>query len=695
LFRIETDLMQVTSLLSRKEPPHDHHEHDHDHDPDHQHKKGESCSSCGHDHSHTPVRLKQTLAGLLFVLNSYVVSWLNLGAAVADVSAMLGAILLGYPIVMTALSDLRRGLLSTNELVAVAVLASFASGHYQEAGVVAFFMLMGEIIETRTAEGARASIESLIKLTPTKARRLRGRDEEEVAVQDLTVGDTIRIRPGDNVAADGVILNGQGSFNQANITGESLPVDKKPGDEVFAGTQNLTGVLEVKVSRAGHDTTLGRVRDLILAAEKTKLPIMRIVDQYMGFYTPLVLVIGALVWAFTQDLSRVIAVFIVACPCAFILATPTAMVAALSAAARLGILIKNVADIELAARINAFIFDKTGTLTTGKLAVSRLAPLGDTTPAELLRVGASAEKYSNHPTAKALAALAEEAGVPLAEPKDFSETAGRGVKASVDGVPVLVGRAAWLRDNGVTEDFLKSVDLNEAEGWSLIFVARHGRCIGWVGLQDQTRSEAREALADLKQTGVRRIAMVSGDRQAVAVRVAREIGCEEVEGECLPQNKVDFVRKTKAKGYRVAVVGDGVNDAPALAAGDLGVAMGAAGSEVAIHSATIALMNNDLRRLPVLVRLSRQTRAVIGQNFLVGILFVLGGLVLAAMNYINPIVAAVMHVVGSLLVVFNSARLVRHGEELDPYHGQAPKESGAGSTPAAPAAPAMASAPAV
>ena len=254
-----------------------------------------------------------------------------------------------------------------------------------------------------------------------------------MAAKDLAVGDVIRIRPGDNVAADGIIVTGQGSFNQATITGESLPVDKKPGDEVFAGTQNLTGVLEIKVSRAGQDTTLGKVRELILAAEKTKLPIMRIIDQYMGFYTPLVLVIGALVWAFTHDLNRVIAVFVVSCPCAFILATPTAMVAALSAAARLGILIKNVGDIELAAKINAFVFDKTGTLTTGKLAVSRLAPLGDTTPAELLRVAASAEKYSNHPTAKALAQLAEEAGVPLAEPKNFSETAGRGIKAEVDG----------------------------------------------------------------------------------------------------------------------------------------------------------------------------------------------------------------------------------------------------------------------
>ncbi len=658
--------MQVTSLLSREE-----HKHDHGHDH-HQHKDGESCSSCGHDHSHTPIRLKQTLAGLLFIINSFIVEWLQLGPAVAEVSGMIGAILLGTPIVGTAITDLRMGRLSTTELVAIAVLASFASGHYQEAGVVAFFMLMGEIIETRTAEGARASIESLIKLTPTKARRINGKNEEEVAVSALSIGDVIRIRPGDNVAADGVILSGQGSFNQANITGESLPVDKKPGDEVFAGTQNLTGVLEVNVNRAGTDTTLGRVRDLILAAEKTKLPMMRIVDQYMGFYTPLVLVIGALVWAFTQDLSRVIAVFIVSCPCAFILATPTAMVAALSAAARLGILIKNVADIELAARINAFIFDKTGTLTTGKLAVSRLAPIGDTTPADLLRVAASAEKYSNHPTAKALAQLAEEAGVPLPEPKDFSETAGRGITATVDDATILVGRAAWLKDNNVTGDFLKSVDLNETEGWSLIFVARNGQCIGWVGLQDQTRAEARESLADLKQTGVRRIAMVSGDREPVAIRVAKDIGCEEVVCDCLPQNKVEFVRKMKAKGYRVAVVGDGVNDAPALAAGDLGIAMGAAGSEVAIHSATIALMNNDLRRLPVLVRLSRQTRSVINQNFLLGVLFVIGGLVLAAMKYINPIVAALMHVAGSLLVVFNSARLVRHGEELEPFHGTAP-----------------------
>lgn len=662
--------MQVTSLLSRRESVE-------------QHVHEDSCG-CGHEHPKSNWWL--TLAGIVLVLNAFVVDWIfgQGSTLVASGSALIGSAILAIPIVVTACQDLKRGLLSINELVAIAVLAAFASGDYKTAGIVAFFMLMGEIIETRTAEGARASIESLIKLTPTRARRIKGAEEEEVPASELAIGDVIRVRPGDNVPADGIIVNGQGSLNQATITGESLPADKKSGDEVFAGTQNLTGVLEVKVSRAGQDTTLGRVRELILAAEKTRLPIMKIVDQYMGFYTPLVLVIAALVWAFTHRLDNVISVIIFSCPCAFILATPTAMVAALSAAARLGILIKNVADIELAAKINAFIFDKTGTLTTGELAVSRLQPLNGVTPAELLRTAATAEKYSNHPTAKALAQLAGEAGVSLAEPKDFAETAGRGVKAEVGGARILVGRAQWLKDNGVTDDFLKSVDLNETEGWSLIFVAQNGKCIGWVGLQDQTRSEARASLMELKESGVRRIAMISGDRQPVATRVANEIGCEEARGECLPQTKVEFVRDVRARGYKVAVVGDGVNDAPALAAGDIGIAMGAAGSEVAIHSATIALMNNDLRRLPFLVNLSRSTRSVINQNFLFGVLFILCGMTLAALGKVPPALAAAMHTAGSLLVVFNSARLVRMGEEMEHYHEQSAKPTSAPrSTPGA------------
>jgi heavy metal translocating P-type ATPase len=405
------------------------------------------------------------------------------------------------------------------------------------------------------------------------------------------------------------------------------------------------------------------VRELILAAEKTKLPIMKIVDQYMGFYTPLVLVMGALVWAFTHDLNRVITVLIVSCPCAFILATPTAMVAALSAAARLGILIKNVADIEAAAKINAFIFDKTGTLTTGQLAVSRLMPIGETKPAELLRLAASAEKYSNHPTAKALAQLAGEAGVPLAEPQNFTETAGRGVKAEVGGAKVLVGRAQWLKDNAVGGDLMKSVDLNETEGWSLIFVARDGQCIGWVGLEDRTRAEAKEALAELKEAGVRRIAMISGDRQAVATRVAAEIGCEEARGECLPQNKVEFVRDMKAKGYKVAVVGDGVNDAPALAAADVGIAMGS-GTDVAMESAGITQLRGDLRGIARARNLSRATMRNIRQNLFFAFVYnavgvpVAAGILYPAFGLLlSPVIAAAAMSLSSVSVVANALRL--------------------------------------
>lgn len=631
-----------------------------------------------HDQSRMGVKWPWIVFGMVFVINGFLADWiLSESDRVGDLSAMIGAFVLAIPIIQRVIRDLRQGLLTTNELVAIAVCASFASGNYREAGLVAFFMLLAELIETRTAEGAKASIESLIKLTPTKARRISrvdettSRAEEEVAAKELRVGDVIRVRPGDNIPADGNIVNGSGSINQANITGESLPVDKRAGDEVFQGTVNITGMLEVRVTKAGEDTTFGRVRNLILAAEKTKLPIMKIVDQYMGFYTPLVLVIGALVWALTHDLKVVITIFIVTCPCAFILATPTAIVASLSAAARLGILIKKVSDIELAARINAFVFDKTGTVTTGRLAVSRLNAVPGVEPSDLLLTAASAERYSNHPTAKALGVLAAEVGVELSEPEDFSETAGKGVAAKVKGAQVWIGRELWLRENGVKGDIAKSVDLDETQGYSLVYVARDGQYLGWIGFSDQTREEAAVAIAGLKAEGVRRVSLVSGDRKPVATRVGQEIGCDEVVAECLPQDKVAFVKAIHAKGYRVAVVGDGVNDAPALAAGDIGIAMGAAGSEVAINSATIALMNNDLRRLPFLIRLSRMTRAVINQNFLFGILLVIGGLCLAWMKFINPITAAALHVVGSMIVVFNSARLVRQGEELEPMESGA------------------------
>jgi len=631
------------------------------------------CDCAGHNHAHHAVNLGWLLAGSALVLNAYIADALYPDNPIAaDVSATLGALVLALPIFWAALRDLIRGHLHMDELVALAVLAAMAQGDFRTAGVVAFFMLLSLVIETRTAEGAHRAIESLIRLTPATARRIRpdGTDEETPALQ-LHPGDHIRVRPGDNVAADGVIRDGRTTLNESAITGESLPVDREPGETVFAGTQNLTGVIEVEVTRAGEDTTIGRVRELILAAEKTRLPMMRIMDRYVGYYTPAVLMLVALVWFFTNDWNRVVALLVISCPCAFILAMPTAMVAALSAAARLGILVKNVGDLEAAARIDALVFDKTGTLTTGELGVVRLAPRDGITPADLLAAAVAAEQPSQHPVARALVALAAQTGIAPGAIRDFHEEPGRGVRATVEGAPVACGRAAWLRDLGLVDAALDADERAGGEGLSVIYVARSGRYLGWIGLRDQARPETARALAELAALpGVRRLAMVTGDREAVARQLAGQLtdhaGVLEWQAECLPAQKVEFVNRVKAEGYRVAFIGDGVNDAPALAASDTGIAMGAAGRDVAIHSATVALMSNDLRRLPFLIRLSRAARSVVYQNLAIGGLFIIGGLTLSGLGWMNPILAALTHNAGSLIVVFNSARLIRHGEDLDP-----------------------------
>lgn len=578
-------------------------------------------------------------------------------------SALFGAFILAMPIIMTAIKDLINGKVYMNELVALAILAALASADFQTAGIIAFFLLLTIIIETRTASGAQRSIEELIKLTPNTARRLEGDGNAEVEVQvtELKIGDRIRVRPGENFPVDARIIAGESTVNQASITGESLPVDKSVGDDVFAGTQNLTGLVDLEVTKVGEDTTLGKVKDMILQAEQSRTPVVRIIDRYAGYYTPTVLMLALITWYFSNgDMNRVITLMVISCPCAVVLATPTAVVAAVAAAARLGIFIKNVGHLELAGKITAFVFDKTGTLTDGLLSVVKLNPFGEVSPAELLKVAASAEQYSNHPTAIALQKLAAEATLDLDPATDFQETPGKGVSAKIDGVVCMIGRAKWLEEHGVRLPEKHDAD---TEGMSVMYVVRDGRMLGWIGLKDKLRREAPAMIADLRRLGVRFIAMVTGDRESVAESVAAQLQIDEYKSECLPEGKVEFVERVK-ESARVAVVGDGVNDAPALAAGDLGIAMGAIGSDVAINSASIALMTNDLRRIPMLVFLSRKSRMIINQNLVFGMLFVFGGMLLSVFGWMTPIWAAVLHAGSTLIIIFNSARLVRTGEEL-------------------------------
>ncbi len=618
------------------------------------------------------------LGGGILLINSYIADWVFADQTVydpvtgkaynfySDTLALLGTLLLGIPIIVHAAKHLLHGHMHMDELVALAVIAAIATANYKAAGAVAFFLLLANLVETRTALGARASIEDLVRLSPKKAHRISAEGLEElIDPRELRAGDVVRVRPGDNIPADGVVIEGQSSVNQANITGESLPVDKALGDEVFSGTNNLAGGIDVRVTRAGADTTLGKVQKLILEAEKTRIPIMRMIDRYAGWYTPTILMLAGAVLFFSRDMNRAVTMLVVACPCALVLAVPTAMVAALSCAARLGIYVKDVSNIELAKNVTAFVFDKTGTLTTGELSVTRILPAPGVDGADLLAAAASAEQLSKHPVARAVVAVAAKAKVTLSPTSQFEEISGCGVRAKVDGDTVLVGRSTWLDEQGISLDAMKDPKYAEPEGLSTLHVVREGKLLGWVGLEDRTRDEARQAMQELRSLGLKELVMVTGDRWSVARRVARDMGCTEVQAEVLPADKLELVGALRRQGHCVAVVGDGVNDAPALAAGDLSIAMGAAGSDVAINSASIALLNIDLRRLPFLMRLSRKTTNVIHQNLLLGVGFIVALIILAGLGVISPVLGAVLHMLTASAVIFNSARLVRFGEELD------------------------------
>lgn len=636
----------------------------------------------GPEHGWLRAQIVSTLVGGALLLCSIAAGWLWKQPLYAAIPAAAAIAILGVPLVASAARDLLAGKAGMNALVALAVIGAVSCGNYQEAAAVAFFMVVSSLIEKRTAAGAEASIESLIRLAPTKATRLTaaGGDgaEELIEATALRPGDVVRVRPGDTIPADGRVVRGASTVNQASITGESVPAEKALGDEVFGSTMNLTGVMDIEVVKAGADTLLGRVKDLILEAERTRTPIMRLVDQYAAWYTPTILMLVGVVLFFALKSSpdtafnRAIAMLVIACPSALILATPTAMVAALSAAARLGVLVKSVSTLEAARNVTAIVFDKTGTITTGVLSVSRLAPAEGVAPEELLRAVASAEQNSRHPVARAVVEMARRARVTLDTPRTFEEVAGRGVVATFDdGTTLHVGRSSWLAESVTAPNRLDPAALEtvqsatESDGLSVLHVVRDGRHIGWIGLEDNARPEAAEAVDRLKAMGISRLVLLTGDRTSVARRVAGQMHFDAYKAEVLPHEKLEMVDELKAGGHRVAMIGDGVNDAPALAAGDVSIAMGAAGSDVAIHSASIALLSSNLNRVPFLIDLSRRTIRVIRQNMAIGGLFIVAFVSLAGAGYVSPVLAAMLHVVSGLTVVFNSARLVRCGEDLE------------------------------
>ncbi|MEE2819817.1 MAG: heavy metal translocating P-type ATPase [Planctomycetota bacterium] len=606
------------------------------------------------------------------------VSWLGhlLGAhhLISEIPAAVGAIILVVPLLGGAWKEMKKGHPSSDALASLAVVAALSAGMYLAAGFLALFLWMANLILSRTAWGAQRAIRDLIDLTPGQARIIENGKERTAELKEVGIGMVVRIRPGENLPADGVIISGHSDINQASLTGEAVPVEVQEGIEVYAGTTNLTGQIDVKVTAVAAETTIGKVESLIREAESTRTQKQELIEQLASYYFSIVVMVAAVVWFFTSRSAdeairsaaavRAITVLVVTCPGGLLIAHPTAMVAAFAAAARLGIMIKHTMTLESAAGVDTVIMDKTGTLTTGKFAVSRLAPAEGVEGAALLKAAADAEQHSNHPLAKSILETATQANITPGEVDKYEEVHGRGVIAHAQDAEIYAGRGAWLIElNKEVGDQVKAVS-EKIEGMSSVHIMRGTQYLGAVGLEDKLRPHAAEAVEEMRRNGVRRVSIFTGDRLDVAKRVAQSVGVDSIEAECLPEEKHEELKYLISRGHSTLVVGDGINDGPILATADVGVAMGLSGSDIATNSAGVALMNDELRNIPFLISLARKTKSVIGQNIGASLVLAIVGLALAATGNINIWVTPFYYALGYVVVIANSLRLIRFGEDF-------------------------------
>lgn len=580
---------------------------------------------------------------------------------VAQLVAGIAAVLVGWPALSAAWRSLRYPDLHgiTDQLIALAFIAAWASGDLITATLLPLIMTVGHILEERSLLGSHEAIRALTKLTQNTARRMEDSGVVEVVATALRVGDLIEVRAGDRIAADGLVETGNSSVDTASITGESEPADIEPGAAVFTGSINLDGLLTVRITRVGSETTLGRVIQLMQEAERTKPAVTRVLEQDAGRYLVFVLLISACVWFLSGSTAAMLAVLVASCPCALVLAAPATSIAAIAVASRHGILVKGAAFLEQLATVDAVVFDKTGTLTVGQLQlVGTAAQTGISVP-EMLRLAASLGAASSHPVSRALSAqVPEDARATIV---DLKETRGLGVVGQLNGQQVALGRPLLFSQLGI------QVPAPPAHDGPLAGVSSGTTFWGWLLLADQLRPEAKGAVAQLRELGLRRQLMITGDREREARRVAAQVDVEEVHAEALPTEKMQFVLDEIGSGRRPMVVGDGINDALALKAGAVGIAMGAQGTDVALASADLVLMTNDLRRLATCVRLSRRCRSTILVNVGLGLGWTVLLVALAASGTFGSngaLVAALLHNAGTLAVMLNAGRLLKFHEAL-------------------------------
>ena len=583
----------------------------------------------------------------------------------------LAAVLIGgYPIFKSAFLGLRARSINVDLLMTIGIVAAASIGEYVSAALLVLFILIAHFLESFTTDKARAAIRELVALTPKQARVLRDGREIEIRAEELNPGDIVIVRPGENIPADGQVIDGHSSVNQAPITGESIPVEKGPGNEVFAATFNELGSLRVKVSRVGANTTLGKIIRLVEEAEGAKAPVQRFADRFTTYFLPFVITAAVLTYLISGNIVFTIAVLVVACPCAVALATPLAVVASVGSAARRGLLIKGGLYLEALARVDTVLMDKTGTLTLGKPQVTDILVAdavaqgaGEDKEFEMLQLAGGLERYSEHPLAAAILLETERRGMSLPQPQEFVVVPGQGVTAHLEGQAILLGNRRLMAAHGVAipSTLEERAIALEHEGKTVVFLAQEHVVLGLLAVADIIRQEVPAAIAALKGLGIRHLLLLTGDNERTAAAVAAQLGVDYQAG-LLPQDKIAVVQRLQAAGRKVAMIGDGINDAPALTQADVGIAMGVAGTDVALEAADVALMRDDWSQIPEAILVGRRAFRTIKQNIGFGVVFNIVGISLAAVGILAPVAAAAAESLPDVAVFANSSRLLRAPE---------------------------------
>jgi len=570
-----------------------------------------------------------------------------------SVLGMVAALIGGYPIFREAFEDIVERKMTMELSMTIALISALAIGEFFTALVITAFVLAAEVLEGLTVGRGRRAIQDLIDFLPRTVSVRRNNDVVEIPASNLQLGDTVIARPGGRIPVDGRVLGGRSFVEQAAITGEAMPVEKSPGDTVYAGTINQTGALEVEAQKLGRDTTFGKIIEAVERAEKSRAPIQKIADRLAGYLVYFALGAALLTFLITHNIRSTISVVIVAGACGIAAGTPLAILGAIGRAARHGVIVKGGLYLEALAAVDTVLLDKTGTLTFGTPQIREILPSDQSTLREIVAAASIAERKSEHPLAKAILTRAAELAVPIDEPDEFSYMPGRGVRVTYRGEEILVGSRVFLMDLGVKG--ISPAKLG-SDGVSEVYVTRSGQMLGSIRIADVLRPEAKAAVAAMRQMGLKTI-LLSGDAQEVTTFVGKDLGVDEAVGELLPDQKARWVSELRRNSRNVAMIGDGINDAPALVEANVGIAMGA-GTDVARESADVILIGNNLSRLVETLRIARRCRGIIMQNFIGTLAVDTAGISLAAVGLLNPLLAAFIHIASELAFILNSTRLL-------------------------------------